>query len=101
MNKYDCMTFTELVDLLNAKDAELRIVNSACDRIAKEQSNWERKALELANYLDMTRDDIFKNDKHPDSGYEESELFPKGEGKLVFKNQAGTIYSFTNELTHE
>lgn len=97
MNKYETMDFQELVNILNARDTEIEILSRSCQRLLKEKFKLHKKfadivmdlGLDASDYQEMIKTDF---EKDPDSGFEESTLFPKGEGRKVFQNDAGTIH---------
>lgn len=95
MNKYDTMDLQELVNILNARDIEIEILSRSCQRLIKENFKLHKRFTDIAlNYgLDNSElDDLIKGEKYPDSGFEGSTLFPKGEGRKVVENDAGTVF---------
>lgn len=99
MNKYDTMDIEELVNILNARDTEIEILSRSCQRLLKEKYRLEKKFVGIAMDLGMDSNEFHEfikdeGEKDPDSGFEGSTLFPKGEGRLVFENAAGTIHKW-------
>ncbi len=97
MNKYDTMDLQELVNILNARDIEIEILSRSCQRLLKEKFRLQKKfadivldlGLDASDYQEMIKTDF---EKDPDSGFEGSTLFPKGEGRKVVENDAGTVF---------
>jgi len=95
MNKYETMDFQELVNILNARDVEVEILSRSCQRLLKEKYRLEKKFVGIALDLGMDSSEYREfMEKDPDSGFEGSTLFPKGEGRKVCENDAGTIHAW-------
>lgn len=97
MNKYDTMDFEELVNILNARDTEIEILSRSCQRLLKDNLEFEKKLADIAMDLGLDLYELDemvkrKGEKDPDSGFEGSTLFPKGEGRLVVENDEGKIH---------
>lgn len=97
MNKYDSMEMEELVNILIARDTEIEILSQSCQRLLKEKFKLRKKFANIVMDLGLDSNDyeeMIKTDfeKDPESGFEGSTLFPKGEGRKVCENDAGTVF---------